>query len=179
MQLQEQKFRLVKPNVDLASAYISLLEDFHSQDDDCLAGYVLRSMANDFEAFIKRLKEDEDGTNLAPGIIPQSTYWLVRDDGYLIGESRVRHSLTSRLEQSGGHVGLFVRPSERGRGYGTLLLKLTLREAKTMGLKRVLITCGQENKAALKIIENNNGKRDTDGIAPLSGRPVMRYWFEV
>ena len=41
----------------------------------------------------------------------------------------------------GGHIGDGIRPSERRKRYGTLIIKLALLECKKLGINNVLITC--------------------------------------
>lgn len=55
----------------------------------------------------------------------------------------------------GGHIGYDIRPSARGHGYGTLIIKLGLAQAKAIGLTKALVTCDPTNLASKKIIEKN------------------------
>ena len=55
--------------------------------------------------------------------------------------------------EEGGHIGYVIRPSERRKGYGTLILGLALVQAHACGLDRVRFTCNTENIASARIIE--------------------------
>jgi predicted acetyltransferase len=83
------------------------------------------------------------------------------------------------LEKKGGHIGYYIRPSQRGKGYGNLILHLSLEKARELGLKRVLVTCDDNNDASLKTIENNGGKL-VDKIKG-EGSVVLtrRYWIDL
>ncbi len=83
------------------------------------------------------------------------------------------------LEREGGHIGYDVPPSERMKGYGTILLKHVLLKAKEMGIKKVLITCDADNIGSAKIIENNGGIYENESISTESGKPVSRYWISI
>lgn len=50
-----------------------------------------------------------------------------------------------------------VVPSKRKKGYGTIICKLLLKEAKKLGLTKVTITCNHDNICSIKIIKKNNG----------------------
>lgn len=63
-----------------------------------------------------------------------------------MGVSKLRHALNDVLRVHGGHIGYCVRPSARGRGYGHVLLGMTLEQARGQGLTRVLITVDRNNK---------------------------------
>ncbi|WP_208919150.1 GNAT family N-acetyltransferase [Paenibacillus uliginis] len=58
----------------------------------------------------------------------------------------------------GGHIGFVIRPSERSKGYGKLLLKELLDKAKEKQISEVLLTCDEDNAASRRIIESNGGR---------------------
>ena len=110
-----------------------------------------------FGEFLRSRVDMHLGRNLAPGRVPMTTYWLY-DGPKPIAVSKLRHRLNESLRRVGGHVGYCVRPSERGKGYGTLLLGLTLVAARKRGLRRLLLTCNQDNAASRRVIERNGGR---------------------
>lgn len=109
-----------------------------------------------FREFLRRVEDGRLGNDLPRGYVPQTTYWA-----YVgrrpVGISKLRHHLTDALRVTGGHIGYAVRPSERGRGYGTLLLRHTLREAARMNIKTVLITVNENNVRSWRLVEANRG----------------------
>jgi predicted acetyltransferase len=96
-------------------------------------------------------------------------FWLV-DDCRVLGSSRLRPLLTPALEHEGGNIGYDIRPSERQRGLGTLLLRLTLERPAAIGLPRVKITCDADNFGSIRIIEKNGGTLEAQ--VPSLDRPV-------
>lgn len=40
----------------------------------------------------------------------------------------------------GGHCGYSVRPSERGKGYAKEMLRLNIKNAKVIGIEKLLVT---------------------------------------
>jgi predicted acetyltransferase len=73
-------------------------------------------------------------------LVPSTTWWWCEGTTYL-GRIAVRHRLTDRLRQIGGHIGYDVRPTARRQGHGTAMLKAALGKARELGLDKVLITC--------------------------------------
>lgn len=132
----------------------------------------------DFDAYLRHLRDGARGVNLAPGRVPYSTFWLVAD-GRVVGRGSLRHRLNEFLEREGGHVGYDVRPSERRKGYGTLILQLTLERARALGLRRVLLTCDADNLPSARIIEKCGGVLDSRALSELTGEPISRYWIEL
>jgi predicted acetyltransferase len=88
--------------------------------------------------------------------VPSSTYWLYAD-GKPVGVGRIRHFLTDKLREEGGNIGYAVRPGERNKGYGKILLKELLNEASKMGIEKVLLTIKNYNEYSLKVALANDG----------------------
>lgn len=155
---------------------MDMLEDFKHETSPF--AFALKPVEEGhFAAYVAGLEAQEREEGLPEGIVPQTTFWLVRGGNYIIGVTRFRHRLTPGLEQWGGHIGYAIRPSERRRGYATLMLKLALREAKKLGLKRVLLTCDPENTASARVMLKNGAVQGTDSTHPETGKPHSRYWI--
>jgi predicted acetyltransferase len=97
---------------------------------------------------------------------------------HVIGQSSLRHHLNPSLEREGGHIGYNIRPSERRKGFGTMILSLTLEKAKGIGLTRVFVTCDTDNVASARIIEKNGGRLQGQVISERSGKLINQYWIE-
>ena len=76
----------------------------------------------------------------------------------------------------GGHVGYFVDRDVRGRGYGTLILKLALIELRKVGVGDVLVTCDADNDRSRRVIERNGGVFRRNTVSPRSGKTVATFW---
>ena len=117
--------------------------------------------------------------NLPSDRVGASYFWLVDDEkDYFIGEVNIRHRLNAFLERYAGHIGYVVRCSEWNKGYGTLMLKLALEEARKLGLGKVLVTCDDDNIASSRVMEKN-GFVFTDKITNvIDGETILtrRYW---
>ena len=119
------------------------------------------------------------GRNLATGRVPQSIFWLVRNEQRILACSRLRHTLNTFLEQVGGHIGYDVRPSERRRGFGTQILRMTLDKARDLGLKQVLVTADSPNVASWRIIEKNGGVLHGEELSQHTGQLLRNYLIEL
>lgn len=118
-------------------------------------------------------------SSLAAG--PRPELGLVRTDALILmrgeralGEALLRHTLTPRLEQHGGHIGYTVRASERNRGYATLLLRAALARAATAGIERALLTVRTDNAASLRVVEKCGGVLRDE--VPYGGGVHRRFW---
>lgn len=144
---------LIKPTLRYEASYREYIEEL---GDEERYPFPLDFDHSDFVALLDRLADFEAGRNLPAGYVASSTFWLV-ESGELIGVSNLRHSLNEEIGRCGGHIGLGIRPSRRGRGLGAELLSLTIQEAWKRGIEEVHIHCYKENKASAKIIESNGG----------------------
>jgi predicted acetyltransferase len=168
--------QLVEPNIAFKDAYLELVNECRAAQENYNPH---RKALRDFKVFVEELQSMKRGENLKPGIVPMTTYWLWRDGGKIIGESRLRHFLNPELEIEGGHIGYLIRPSERRKGFGTLILALTMEKAVVQGLKRVLVTCDSDNLGSARIIEKNGGVLAGYAISPSDGKQISHYWIDL
>lgn len=118
--------------------------------------------------------------NIPEGKVPANTYFFVRiSDDKIIGMINIRHELNEFLLNEGGHIGYSIRPSERKKGYGTLMLKLALQKCKELNLTKVLITCDKDNIASAKVIQNNNGILENELYSETFSSVIQRYWIKL
>lgn len=89
--------------------------------------------------------------------VPTTIYWLYVD-GQPVGFGKLRHFLTEQLLEEGGNVGYAIRPSERSKGYGSMILKMIIEEAKKMNIDKILLTIRNQNHSSIKVALNNSGK---------------------
>src|SRR5687767_14152552 len=109
-----------------------------------------------FDDMLREIAAAKDPSTAPPGVLPYEDFWLMEGDIW-IGLLTLRSEINEQFLHSGGHIGYVIRPTKRGQGYGTALLRLGLDKARERGLSRVLITCDETNTASRKIIEANSG----------------------
>jgi predicted acetyltransferase len=168
---------LIKPTSKLKEQYLSFYKEWKESNED-LIPWVISRDPEDFEGMIDFLIKNEEGINLPEGRVPDSTHWLVAEDDQIIGVVNIRHGLTEKLLNSGGHIGYGIRPSERRKGYATQLLALALEKTLELGINKVLVVCDATNIASKKTIVNNGGVQDKD-YNEQDGNIINRFWIEV
>ncbi len=186
--------KVVEPTIDLKLEFQSLAKEYldflsqkaaefsgscgTSQNQPSARPYPYQEAIDDFPAFLRKSDNLSRGIELPEGMVPMTTFWLVRKDNKILGHSHLRHWLTPALEKEGGHIGYSIRPSERRKGYGTLILALTLKKAFERGITRVLVTCDTDNIPSAKIIQKNGGLLENETISGRSGKMISRYWIK-
>ena len=165
------------PHAGLQDSYRDLIREFIANQES-LVPFVLGFPNQDFTAFLDHLTACARGESLPVGFVAHSTYWIVRD-GMVVGVSNLRHALTEKLRREGGNIGYGVRPSARGQGIATELLRHTLIRASEIGLQKVLITCSQDNPASARTIIKNGGRLDSEEFLPERSEVEQRYWIHL
>ena len=129
------------------------------------------------------LEQAEDAAKwLSGAYVPH--YGKVRENVYLafdeakrmVGIADLRLEENDFIANFAGRIGYTVRPSERGKGYATEILKAVLKQAEALGMENVLVTCNEDNARSARVIEKAGGR--LEGIVPHPSFPnVKRYRF--
>ena len=168
---------LVRPTTELQEQYLEFYQEWKESGEEMIP-WVIQKDPSDFPAMVQAVLDNEKGEALPEGWVPDSTYWLVTEGQEVVGAVNIRHALTEKLFNWGGHIGYGIRPSARRKGYATKLLAMSLEKAKELGIDRVLVCCDATNEGSEKTIRNNGGVRDHDYIEE-DGNVVRRFWIEI
>jgi predicted acetyltransferase len=87
----------------------------------------------------------------------KSLMLLCLDGDRLVGLLSVRHDLTRGQSEIIGDIGYGVRPSERGKGYATAMLRHALDICREKGKTSVIVGCYKDNRISANIIQKCGG----------------------
>lgn len=116
-----------------------------------------------------------DGTQVTR--LPGPTLWI--SDGAFCGSINLRFVRGSEElpPHVSGHIGYAVVPWKRRQGVATRALALMLPIAAAEGLRRVQVTCDDDNVPSRRVIEGNGGV--FAGVVPhpdRAGRHKLLFW---
>ncbi|WP_336018556.1 GNAT family N-acetyltransferase [Fusobacterium polymorphum] len=172
-----EKIILVKPDLSYADEIIKYKEE-SLKKNPLINGAAGLNNFSSIEDWLEELKKRSSEATVPEGLVPSSTYLGVREkDNYIIGMIDIRHYLNDFLKQFGGNIGYGVRKTEKNKGYAKQMLKLALEKCKELKIKKVLITCDEDNIASEKVILSANVK--LEDIRNIDGENKKRFWIEL
>mgnify|MGYP000499726793 FL=1 len=172
-----EKIILVKPNLSYADEIIKYKEESLAESP-IINGSAGLDRFSSIEIWFEELKKRSCEDTVPEGLVPSSTYLGVREkDNYIVGMIDIRHYLNEYLTEAGGHIGYGVRKTERNKGYAKQMLKLALEKCKELKIKKVLITCDEDNIASEKVILSANAK--LEDIRNVDGENKKRFWIDL
>ncbi|ATV69479.1 GNAT family N-acetyltransferase [Fusobacterium pseudoperiodonticum] len=171
------KIILVKPDLSYADEIIKYKEE-SLKESPLINGSAGLDRFSSIEIWFEELKKRSCEDTVPKGLVPSSTYLAVREkDNYIVGMIDIRHYLNEYLTQVGGNIGYGVRKTERNKGYAKQMLKLALEKCKELKIKKVLITCDEDNIASEKVILSANAK--LEDIRNVDGENKKRFWIDL
>ena len=173
---------LVFPTIEYEQQAKELIEEtirLDNENPDKWAGFSRLQEFDNYKEWIVTLINELDKNKLAPGRVCATTYFSVRkSDNKILGIINIRHELNDYLYNFGGHIGYSIRPTERRKGYGNKQLSLALDKCINLDIKKVLITCRENNIGSAKTIESCHGKLENIVFNESENDIFKRYWIE-
>jgi predicted acetyltransferase len=172
-------YQLVHPSKKYENQAFKYIQEFLEHNSEINGTGGLNRYDN-YDEWLQKIEKDLDIPNIPEDRVPANTYFLIRlSDDRIIGMINIRHRLNEFMLNEGGHIGYSIRPTERKKGYGTLLLSLGLQKCKELNLKEILITCDKINIASSKVIQNNNGVLENEVFSETYSQMIQRYWINL
>jgi len=174
------KLILVKPSENYISEIISYRDELRIYDTHAHGDNGLYEWENDISAWVKNCRDMECLETLpSRDLVEADTFMLMHEgESQILGMINLRKSLKEGyLSEHGGHIGYGVRPTMRRKGYATAMLKLCLKEAKKIGLDKVLVCCDLDNVGSRAVIKACGGVFER--LAITGSEVDERYWIQL
>lgn len=170
------KLKLIIPTKEYELQWKEYVLEYINNDNNSLPLEYQKD--TNYSKWLKLLADERKGINLKKGRVPSTKYFLIDDNKNILGGISIRHSIDTKfLSNYGGHIGYGIKPTERGKGYGNMILALGLKKIKKMNVRKILITCFDDNENSKKIIEKNGGKLENK--ISFENKLMCRYYIEI
>ena len=173
--------RLVRPSIEFRETFLQGLRGIPVESERYSWVYIgdaadLSFPERDFAGYVQALRrfEHTPPAHFVRGI----TYWGIVDDR-VVGRIGLRLELNDFLARVGGHIGYYVHPDCRRRGYATEMLRQTLATPEARAIGRLLLTCGEDNAASERTILRNGGVLEGLVDAGPDQPRKKRFWIDV
>ncbi len=177
-----ETFYLEKPSITRKAEAIEYINEFYEYKSEIhgVGGLNKHLEEETYENWLEEnLKLDNDDYAKSKGLVPASTYFLIRkEDNKLVGMIDLRYYLNDFLLKFGGNIGYSIRPTERQKGYAKIQLYLCLLKAEELGIEKVLITASTNNIGSNKTIKSLGGEFE-NSIQEDENKILNRYWINI
>lgn len=169
----EMSIQLERPRLDLLPSYFNFIEEMEKAGETIWDTFI-PAPSEDHAHFVKRLIDAESIDPVRS--VPETTYWATKAD-IVVGRISLRHKLSEKLQEFGGHIGYEVRPSMRNLGIAKEMLRLLLETQKAKSIGKLLLTCAPSNLASIKTILANGGIFEKVLFVERVNRETIYYWI--
>lgn len=150
---------LTRPSNQYKGSFISALRECSGEKVSGFIGHIIKKkggldtclnwLETNFDQYIAMLNELKKG--IPPKFYPQHEFWLVTNNSF-IGKCNIRDKPIDVPFTLPSNIGFFIRPSQRGKGYGKLIFKLILKRTKDMGYQELVACCDKSNSISRKVL---------------------------
>ena len=170
--------KLVPPHIRYTQSFLSAMRKHKAsgEPDGLFDEHTEEWFEQHMDLLLQTYANYRKGKDLEEGHVPSSEFWIVDGDEWL-GRFSLRHTLNEELTRYGGNLGYYLIPSVRHKGVGTWAMAQVLDEAKKINMKKVLLTCYEDNIPSQKLIQKFGGVYQDSIPSQKDGKPLMRWWI--
>lgn len=174
------KLYLAKPDMVFFEQYNEMMTEWKISGTQIAPWFLNEPFVSveEFARYIRMLDDCEHGI-VDKRFSATTSYFVIDENGKLIGATSLRHYLTLEGYQTWGHIGYGVRPNERRKGYAVQMLRLMLEEAQAKKIHKVLVGVHEGNIGSWKTVEKCGGILENTVFAENDDEPIRRYWIDI
>ena len=161
--------KLVTPSAVYQQSYLDYIAELGNEER---YPFPLDFDHHDFSQMLTRIEGFASGESLPDGYVQSSTFWLI-DNEQIVGVTNIRHRLNDAIKHCGGHIGIGIRPSQRGKGIGRELMQMSINYLQQLNVRSIHIHCYKQNLASSKMIQACAGRLDSELVD--GDQIVQRY----
>lgn len=164
--------KLVELHTKYKKQFNKMMEEWTNYNEVIIPYALTKIDYKYFDIYIEQIEILESNRVKAPSKL---FFCLDTKTNKFVGAVVIRLHLTNDLLERGGHISNGILPSERNKGYGTMLVKLAIEKCREYGIDKILMVCEKNNLASSKTIIKNNGILDNE--IQVGNKIIQRYWI--
>ena len=168
-------FESVQPSIEYKNQYEKMMNEWENFGGRLNPGALRRYCYSQkrivsYEEWLNWIDEDKRAG--------QELYFFINEQR-ILGAISLRPKKDANHIGTDGHIGYGIRPSERRKGYATIMLSMALPILKRHGINPVVISCDKDNTGSAKTILNNNGTLVEEIADKASGNILQIYQIQL
>ena len=148
------RYELRQLNVNDGIDIYVMLQELGDDENNFISG-VCGKTFREFKGWLAQCEKLQSGTGDGDELMRQANYWLYVE-GRPVGYGMFRYD--GQLYANGSNLKYCIRPTERSKGYGGVLLGMLVDEAKRYCIKRLMLITENSNIRSLRVAMRNNGR---------------------
>ncbi|MCF7930582.1 MAG: GNAT family N-acetyltransferase [Acholeplasmataceae bacterium] len=169
-------YRLIKPTIFYKKKYLDYLKEWKEEP---IIPVVSDLRGRRFETLLKEIYQLEHEVPVPRGYFPDASYLVIDESEEIIGFVNIRHYLNIVLLNARGHIIFGVKPSKRSEATSKEILRISVEEAKQIGIKHLKLVCQKTNLGICELIEDLGGKLESEGYNDIDHYEIQRYLIEL
>lgn len=169
--------KLILPCRKYKKSYYDMVDEAIKNNDIHEMGNAYKN-GETFEEMLQRLKDRRNGINIVSREVPATIYWMIVDNK-VVGTIDLRHKLNKDYYERLGNVAYYVKKSSRNNGFATEALKQAIKIYQKHNIKKILITCFEDNIASINVIKKNNGKLECKFKDEMTNKTILKWWISI
>ena len=151
------KLTLTRPTLAHKAQALAFRQEFFDCGETVINGSELLDQTGSYEEWLAAVTANASPETVSPDWVVTDTFFALDEAGRVVGIIDYRHTLNGFLKDL-GHCGYSVRPTERGKGYATEMLRLLLEHARSTGAAELRLSVERGNAPSIGTILRNGGR---------------------
>jgi len=149
--------RLVRPSIEHKEAALVFKQAFFDAGEKVIDGSELLDHMDSYEEWLSFVTDNTNPQTIRKKSVPTDTYFALDNQDKIVGIIDLRRELNDFFRDF-GHSGYSVVPTERRKGYATLMLEIVKRRAVELGLNEIQLSALRSNIPSVRTIQKNGGE---------------------
>ena len=178
MKFTDESLSLVFPTAEYEEKAKEIINEMHEYNSEVNGSGGIEPFLekDDYAGWLKNVISYLDFANIKEGKVSGITYFYVRNcDQRVVGMVNIRLEDSEFICREAGHIGYFIRPTERRKHYASQMLSDALDICRRLRLYTVYVSCDVTNPASAGTIKNCGGVLEEEFYSEAFKENIQRY----